>query len=178
MQSTRTELPRGLTGNPANRSICPGPPQSTSYPMDESGKMQAGGRRATGRTQKARGRSARRAGSSDGRTRAAAHALLLDSSSLLYRAFFSVPHTVTDSKGRPVNAVHGYLDMTAGLVRTYRPDQIVHVYDDDWRPAPRVRQYAGYKAHRPPEPDAIARQFDVLRDILDAAGASQAEAPG
>src|SRR2546422_2133139 len=42
-----------------------------------------------------------------------AHRVLLDASSLMYRAFFSMPTTVTASDGRAVNAVHGYLDMTA-----------------------------------------------------------------
>lgn len=104
--------------------------------------------------------------------------MLLDTSSLLYRAFYSIPSSVTDPRGRPVNAVHGYLDMTARLIRTYAPTEVMHVYDDDWRPAPRVKLYAGYKAHRPDEPDEISRQFDVLGEVLDALGASQASAPG
>ena len=37
--------------------------------------------------------------------------MLLDVSSLTYRAFFSMPDTVTSPDGRPVNAVYGYLDM-------------------------------------------------------------------
>jgi len=41
--------------------------------------------------------------------------VLLDTSSLMYRAFYSIPPTVTDERGQPVNAVHGYLDMTARL---------------------------------------------------------------
>jgi 5'-3' exonuclease len=104
--------------------------------------------------------------------------LLLDTSSLMYRAFFSIPASVTDVEGRPVNALHGYLDMTARLVSAYRPDDIVHVYDDDWKPAPRVRAYAGYKAQRPPDPEGLPEQFGVLRELLDAFGLPQAEAPG
>jgi 5'-3' exonuclease len=124
-------------------------------------KMQAGGRPRSG-----------------GRKRPPEHVVLLDTSSLLYRAFYSIPSSVTDPRGRPVNAVHGYLDMTARLIRTYAPTEVMHVYDDDWRPAPRVKLYAGYKAHRPDEPDEISRQFDVLGEVLDALGASQASAPG
>jgi 5'-3' exonuclease len=141
--------------------------------------MQADARGATGKP--LAGKSRRRAaqvGSTDHVGPPPVHRLLLDASSLLYRAFFSIPESVSDSKGRPVNAVHGYLDMTARLVRTRRPDEVVHVYDDDWRPAPRVRSYAGYKAHRPEEPDAIGHQFEVLGEVLDALGAPQADAPG
>jgi 5'-3' exonuclease len=104
--------------------------------------------------------------------------VLLDTSSLMYRAFFSIPTSVADERGQPVNAVHGYLDMTARLVATYRPDEVVHVYDDDWKPAPRVKAYAGYKAQRQPDPQGVPEQFGILREVLDAAGLPQADAPG
>jgi 5'-3' exonuclease len=104
--------------------------------------------------------------------------ILLDTSSLMYRAFFSMPATVTDPSGRPVNAIHGYIDMVASLISSRRPDQAVHVYDHDWRPAPRVALYAGYKANRAPDPEGLPEQFVFLREILDALGQPQAEAPG
>lgn len=104
--------------------------------------------------------------------------LLLDTSSLMYRAFFALPTTIADGDGRPVNAVHGYLDMTARLQTQYRPDQLMHVFDHDWRPAPRVAVYPGYKADRPDDPPALPPQFTLLRDVLYAFGAAQAEAPG
>jgi len=104
--------------------------------------------------------------------------VLLDTSSLMYRAFFSMPSTVTGEGGQPVNAVHGYLDMTARLIGSRHPDRVVHVYDDDWRPAPRVAAYAGYKANRAPDPQGLPEQFGFLREILDAFGFAQADAPG
>jgi 5'-3' exonuclease len=104
--------------------------------------------------------------------------LLLDTSSLMYRAFFSTPTSVTGQDGRPINAVHGYLDMVARLVKDRGPDRLVHVYDDDWRPAPRVRLYSGYKANRQPDPEGLPEQFVVLRSVLDAMGLPQADAPG
>ena len=107
-----------------------------------------------------------------------AHRLLLDTSSLTYRAFFALPASITAPDGRPINAAHGYLDMTAQLVRDSSPDEIVHVFDHDWRPAPRVQAYAGYKADRPPDPEGLPEQFDVLRTVLDALGHPVAEAPG
>jgi 5'-3' exonuclease len=95
----------------------------------------------------------------------------------MYRAFFSIPPSVRDVGGHPVNAVHGYLDMTAYLIAERRPDEVVHCYDADWRPAERVRLYQGYKAHRPPDPEGLPEQFGVLREVLAAAGFTQAEAP-
>jgi 5'-3' exonuclease len=104
--------------------------------------------------------------------------ILLDTSSMMYRAFFSVPQSIVDAEGRPVNAAHGYLDMTARLVEAREPDRVEHVYDADWRPAPRVAAYEGYKAARPPDPEPLPGQFDVVRDVLEALGEPQAEAPG
>src|SRR3989442_6986519 len=95
----------------------------------------------------------------------------------MYRAFFSVPPTVTSPDGRPVNAIHGYLGMTARLIGSRRPDAAVHVYDHDWRPAARVALYEGYKANRPVDPDELPEQFDLLRHVLGALGLPQAEAP-
>jgi 5'-3' exonuclease len=106
------------------------------------------------------------------------HRVLLDTSSLMYRAFFSVPPTVRSPAGDPVNAVYGYLEMTTRLLESRRPDDVVHVYDDDWRPAQRVAAYAGYKAARPPDPAGLPEQFTLLRRILDAIGMAQADAAG
>lgn len=106
------------------------------------------------------------------------HQVLLDTSSLTYRAFFALPTSIKAPDGRPINAVHGYLDMTAQLVRDLAPDEIVHVFDHDWRPAPRVEAYAGYKSERPPDPEGLPEQFDVLREVLTALGHPVAEAPG
>jgi 5'-3' exonuclease len=106
------------------------------------------------------------------------HRLLLDVSSLTYRAYFAMPDTVTGPDGHPVNAVHGYLDMVTRLIVSRRPDEVVHVYDHDWRPVARTDIYAGYKSTRPPEPEAITRQFRLLRTVLDRTGLLQAETEG
>lgn len=107
-----------------------------------------------------------------------AYRLLLDTPSLAYRAFFALPASITAPDGQPVNAVRGYLDMTARLVADLRPDQVLHVFDDDWRPAPRVAAYAGYKAARAPDPDGLPAQFDLLRRVLNALGQAVVIAPG
>lgn len=104
--------------------------------------------------------------------------MLLDTPSLTYRAFHALPQTITDSAGRPVNAVRGVLDMHARLVGDHAPDETVHVFDHDWRPQPRVDACPSYKAERPPEPEAITEQFALLRAVLDALGVPRVEAPG
>ena len=103
--------------------------------------------------------------------------MFLDTSSLLYRAFFALPDSIKDSRGRPVNAVHGYLDMVSRLQRERKPDELVHCLDDDWKPAERVAAYEGYKSERPEEPDELTAQFELLGQVLEAAGMTQAWAP-
>lgn len=107
-----------------------------------------------------------------------AHRLLLDTSSLFYRAFFALPATITDAEGRPVNAVRGYLDMTANLIRDHAPDEVAHCLDDDWRPAPRVAAYDRYKSDRLPDPEGLAEQVPLLHEVLDLLGAVRVWAPG
>jgi 5'-3' exonuclease len=108
----------------------------------------------------------------------AAPTLVLDSPSLLYRAFFALPATIRDPQGRPVNAVRGYLDMVSHLLRTRLPRGVVHTFDADWRPAFRVAAYQGYKAARRPDPPELPHQLDLLLQVLAAAGLPVADAAG
>jgi 5'-3' exonuclease len=110
--------------------------------------------------------------------------MLLDAASLYFRAFYGVPTSVTSPDGRPVNAVRGFLDMTARLVTTHRPERLVACWDDDWRPAFRVEALPSYKAHRvAPEggeevPDELGPQVPVLVEVLAAVGLARVGAPG
>jgi 5'-3' exonuclease len=89
--------------------------------------------------------------------------LLLDTSSLMFRAFFALPTSIVD-------------DMTARLVADRRPAEVVHVLDDDFRPAERVAAYAGYKAERRPDPEELVAQFVLLDEVLELFGAVRAVA--
>src|SRR5688572_28720887 len=102
----------------------------------------------------------------------------LDAPSLVYRAFFSLPTTVTDPRGRPVNAVRGFMEMTTRIVIDHRPTEIVAVFDADYRPRFRVEAFPGYKADRPEDPPELPAQFAVIAEVLDAVGIPRAEAEG
>jgi 5'-3' exonuclease len=103
--------------------------------------------------------------------------LLVDAPSLYFRAYFGIPEkaAMTDD-GRPVNAVRGFLDMLATLIRTRRPDRVVCALDYDWRPAWRVALIDTYKTHRltpaggEEVPDNLTPQVPVILDILAALG--------
>ena len=103
--------------------------------------------------------------------------MLLDSASLWYRAYYGMPDTLLSPSGMPVNAIRGYLDMTARLIGMYSPDRIVACIEGDWRPSWRVDLFPAYKANRledesevEDEPETLTPQIPVLLDLLDAFG--------
>jgi 5'-3' exonuclease len=103
--------------------------------------------------------------------------MLLDSASLWYRAYYGMPDTLLSPSGMPVNAIRGYLDMTARLMTMYSPNRIVACIEGDWRPSWRVDLFPDYKANRleedsdeEEEPETLTPQIPVLLDLLDAFG--------
>lgn len=112
-------------------------------------------------------------------------AMLLDAASMYFRAYHALPTSITASDGSPVNAVRGFLDMLAVLVKRSRPSQLVACLDQDWRPAWRVKLIPSYKAQRVdgarPEqeaaPDALGPQVPVLLEVLAALGVPAVGAP-
>jgi 5'-3' exonuclease len=103
--------------------------------------------------------------------------MLLDSASLWYRAYYGMPDTLLAPDGTPVNAIRGYLDMTARLVGIYKPNRLVACLDGDWRPSWRVDIFPEYKANRleedseeEVEPETLTPQIPILLDILDLFG--------
>jgi len=100
--------------------------------------------------------------------------LLVDGSSVMFRAFFGIPVTAFKAPdGQPVNAVRGFLDMLGRLVTDRKPRGIVVATDEDWRPAFRVDVIPSYKTHRlergamPPE---LAPQEPIIHEVLAAIG--------
>ena len=102
--------------------------------------------------------------------------MLLDSASLWYRAYFGMPDTLLSPNGEPVNAIRGFLDMSARLINLYKPNRLVACLEGDWRPSWRVDLFPDYKANRvdedgkEDEPDTLAPQIPILLDLLDAFG--------
>lgn len=103
--------------------------------------------------------------------------MLLDSASLWYRAYYGMPDTLMAPDGTPVNAIRGYIDMTARLISIYKPDRLVACLDGDWRPSWRVELFPEYKANRleaegeeEEEPETLTPQIPILLDLLDLFG--------
>jgi 5'-3' exonuclease len=110
--------------------------------------------------------------------------MLLDSPALWYRAFHGVPDSVRSPQGEPVNAVRGFFDIVARVVRDTRPGRLVATVDLDWRPAFRVAAVPSYKLHRTleggaeAEPEQLGAQVAVIYQVLQALGIPVAGAEG
>jgi len=110
--------------------------------------------------------------------------MLVDAANLYFRAFYAIPDSITGPDGRPVNAIRGFLDMSAALIERRRPQRWVACLDLDWRPAFRVELVPSYKAHRVARdggeeiPAELERQVPPLLEILGAFGLACAGAEG
>lgn len=99
--------------------------------------------------------------------------LLVDYSSLIYRAYHSTPDTV------PMHGVHGLCGMLARIVQDRRPERLALCTDEDWRPEFRVRRLPMYKAQRVSDvPDPVLPHEAYGRQLLAAMGLAVVGSPG
>jgi 5'-3' exonuclease len=98
--------------------------------------------------------------------------LLVDGSSLIFRAFYGVPQTTRAPDGTLVNAVRGTIDTLARLITERKPKRIALGTDEDWRPDWRVELLPSYKEHRTaePVPPLLEPQMPVVMECLEAFG--------
>jgi 5'-3' exonuclease len=98
--------------------------------------------------------------------------LLVDGSSLIFRAFYGVPQTTRAPDGTLVNAVRGTLETLARLITERKPKRLALATDEDWRPDWRVELLPSYKEHRTaePVPPLLEPQMPVVMECLAAIG--------
>jgi 5'-3' exonuclease len=98
--------------------------------------------------------------------------LLVDGSSLIFRAFYGIPQTMRAPDGALVNAVRGFMDNLARYLTDRKPHRVAVATDEDWRPDWRVDLMPSYKEHRTAEPipPALIPQMPVIMECLDAIG--------
>jgi len=84
--------------------------------------------------------------------------LTVDTPYLLFRAAFSLPESITDGDGRPVNALLGCANAILGVVEDHAPRAVVVCFGAE-AATYRTDLYPAYHAHREPVPEALDRQF-------------------
>lgn len=100
----------------------------------------------------------------------AAPVLLVDASLYVFRAWHSIPDEFTDSEGRPVNAVHGFLRFVLELLEQIRPERIAIAFDESLESSFRNRLFPAYKANREPAPESLKHQFRQCMALCQALG--------
>jgi DNA polymerase-1 len=95
--------------------------------------------------------------------------LIADVPWLLYRAFFSLPKSIVDGEGRPVNALLGTVNALLSAIEARPPRAVVACLGAE-QATYRVELYPGYHAHRDPMPAELARQWERAPELLASFG--------
>jgi DNA polymerase-1 len=93
--------------------------------------------------------------------------LAVDAPSLLYRAFFALPKSITDDIGHPVNALLGCANQVLWAVERHKPRAVVLCFGAE-AAVYRVELFAGYHAARPPMPPELEHQWRDARAFFEA----------
>lgn len=102
--------------------------------------------------------------------------LIIDGSSLVYRAFFALPLLQT-RQGFYTNAVYGFTTMLLRLLDEEKPDYVVVAFDKE-KATFRHEKFAEYKAKREKTPSELSEQFGHVRELLAALGIPVVEESG
>ena len=94
------------------------------------------------------------------------HVYLVDGSAYIFRAFHALP-PMTRPDGTPVNAVFGFTNMLTKLVEDSGASFLAVIFDTA-RKTFRTEIYPDYKANRPPPPDELVPQFELIREATRA----------
>lgn len=94
--------------------------------------------------------------------------IIIDGSSLMYRAFFALP-LLTSSEGIYTNAIMGFANMLGKILTDYEPEFVAVAFDKS-RKTFRTDMYGEYKGQRAKTPDELKSQIPLLQEFLEALG--------
>ncbi len=97
-------------------------------------------------------------------------AYLVDASVYVFRAWFSLPDTLTGSDDAPVNAVYGFVRFLTEFMERVAPTHLAVAFDGSLASSFRNELYPDYKANRELPPPELERQFDACRAFVRALG--------
>jgi 5'-3' exonuclease len=95
--------------------------------------------------------------------------LVVDAPSMLFRAFYALPDSITGKDGRPVNALLGTANLVLREVEEHSPRAVVLCFGPDAADY-RLDLFDGYHAERPEVPDDLQPQFADSADFFGAFG--------
>jgi DNA polymerase-1 len=95
--------------------------------------------------------------------------LVVDTPSMLFRAFYALPKTIVGPDGSPVNALLGAANLIVREVEEHDPRAVVLCFGPD-AASYRTELYPAYHAERPEVPDLLAPQWADCRSFFEAFG--------
>ena len=101
---------------------------------------------------------------------------LIDGNSLVYRAFFALPESISTSKGQPTNAIFGFASMLVKIISEYGSRPTLVVWDAGM--SGRDEVYDEYKAGRRERPDLLSEQWPHMQPLVEAFGYQNVKVPG
>ena len=92
---------------------------------------------------------------------------VVDGTAFAYRSYYAIRGGLTDSKGRPTNAVYGFTRILLKLLREEEPSHVAVVFD---APGGTFREelYAEYKANREQTPEDLIAQLPLIDAVVEA----------
>ncbi len=96
--------------------------------------------------------------------------LVVDTPSMLFRAFYALPDSIVGPDGKPVNALLGTANLVLREVEVHTPRAVVLCFGPD-AASYRTELYPAYHAEREAAmPDDLAPQFVAAREFFEAFG--------
>lgn len=102
---------------------------------------------------------------------------LVDSSIYVFKYWYTLPDSLRDRDGLPINAVLGFLDFVLRLLQREQPQAIAFAFDTSLASSHRNEIYPAYKANREPAPEELKRQFKLCRQFLRSLGLAEFASP-
>jgi DNA polymerase-1 len=98
---------------------------------------------------------------------------LIDASIYIFRAWHSVPDSLYNREGMPINALHGFAGFLGSFLEQAEPGHVAVVFDESLTSSFRNRIYPDYKANREEPPAELRQQFAWCRKLVGSLGLAQ-----
>ena len=102
---------------------------------------------------------------------------IIDAANYLFRSYFAI-RQMTNDKGIATNALFGFIRSIHRIIKDFKPDHFVCVFDGPNHKKSRLSIYPEYKANRENMPDDLASQIALTKAFCDYSGIAHLEVDG